>query len=432
MQLPHIAARIVGTPLLINRAKLDVILSVLRQRTEDREWKTEINAARGAGNALSSVISLPSSETGIAVIPVQGTLVKRTLGLEAASGLTSYADIGAMLDAAVRDPAVRGILLDVDSPGGETGGAFELSEAVRAASAIKPVWAVANDSAFSAAYAIACSAQRLIATRTGGVGSIGVIALHVDQSVRDAQDGLHYTAITAGARKNDYSPHEPLSTEAQIRLQTEVNRLYDIFVVHVAAMRGITQDAVRATEAGLYFGPEGVAAGLADSIMSFDEALIEFTTFLTPQGRSRSPARAQSLVGCASVSRQEIDMQQTNHEAPPAPAQEPAEETATAPETIPVDQSAVLVAEARQDVRREAQAIAELCLLAGHPDKSAEFIAAGKTEADVRQLLLTMKAANQSPEIRSTIDPDKAAAAELPASTNNPLISAVKKITGKE
>ena len=432
MRLPHIAARLYGTPLLINRAKLDVILSVLRRRADDGERKTEINAARSAGNALSSVIGLPSSETGIAVIPVQGTLVKRTLGLEAASGLTSYADIGSMLDAALRDPHVAGILLDVDSPGGETGGVFELSEAVRAASAVKPVWAVANDSAFSAAYAIACSAQRLIVTRTGGVGSVGVIALHVDQSVADAQDGMRYTAITAGARKNDYSPHEPLSTEAQTRLQAEVDRLYGLFVAHVAAMRGITGDAVRATEAGLYFGPEGVAAGLADAIMSFDEALAEFTAFLTPQGRSRSPARAQSLVGCASVSRQEIDMQQTNHEALQEPVQEPAEETPAAPETIPVDQTAVLVTEARQHVRREAQAIAELCLLAGHPDKSAEFIAAGKTEADVRRQLLAMRAEHQSPEISSTIDPDKAAAAESPTSPDNPLISAVKKITGKE
>lgn len=430
MRLPHIAARLYGTPILINRAKLDVILSVLGDRIDWQlaEPSANLHKVAAASNYQGTLTSPP----GIAVIPVQGTLVKRTLGLEAASGLMSYADIGSMLDAAVCDPAVRGILLDVDSPGGETGGVFELSEAVRAASTIKPVWAVANDSAFSAAYAIACSAQRLIATRTGGVGSIGVIALHVDQSVADAQDGVRYTAITAGARKNDYSPHEPLSTEAQTRLQTEVNRLHDLFVAHVAAMRGITEDTVRATEAGLYFGPEGVAAGLVDSIMSFDEALSEFTTFLTPQGRSRSPARAQSLVGCASLSQQEIDMQQTNHEAPQEPAQELADETATAPETIPVDQAAVLVAEARQDVRREMQAIAELCLIAGHPDKAAEFISAGKTEAGVRQLLLTMKAANQSPEIRSTIDPDKAAAAESPTSPNNPLISAVKKITRKE
>lgn len=424
MHPSHLASRLFGTPLLVHRAKLDVILAVLSDRLGI--------AAPTADLALPAPRPPVATPGGIAVIPIHGTLVKRSLGLEAASGLASYQDIGAMLDAALADPAVAGILLDVDSPGGEASGSFELARRVREAAGVKPIWAVANDAAFSAAYAIASSADRIVVTETGGVGSIGVIALHIDQSVKDANDGYRYTAITAGSHKNDFSPHEPLTDTAKSELQAEVDRLYDIFVAHVAAMRGITEDAVRTTEAGLYFGPEGVAAGLADSIMSFDETLTEFTTFLTPQGRSRSPARAQSLVGCASLSQQEKDMQQTHHETPQEAAQEQALETATAPETITVDQAAALVAEARQDVRREAQAIAELCLLAGHPDKSAEFIAAGKTEADVRQLLLTMKAANQSPEIRSTIDPDKAAAAGSPASPNNPLISAVKKITGKE
>lgn len=422
--LPHIASRIFGSPLLVHRPKLDVILAVLSDRLGI--------APPAADLAVPGQRPVTPSAPGIAVLPIYGTLVKRTLGVDAASGLTSYQDIGAMLDAALADPSVRGILLDVDSPGGEASGSFDIARRVREAAAIKPVWAVANDSAFSAAYAIASAAKRVIVTETGGVGSIGVIAMHVDQSARDAQDGVRYTAITAGIRKNDYSPHEPLSTEAQARLQLEVNRLYDIFVSHVAAMRGITEDAVRNTEAGLYFGPEGVSAWLADSVMSFDEALTEFTAFLTPQGRSRSPARAQSLVGCASLSQQEIDMQQNHHKASQEAAQEPALDAATAPGTAQVDQAAVLVAEARQDVRREAHAIAELCLLAGHPDKAAEFIAAGKTEADVRRLLIAMKAASQSPEIRSTIDPDKAAEVESPASPNNPLISAIKKITGKE
>jgi signal peptide peptidase SppA len=404
MQLPHIAARLYGTPLLIHRAKLDVILAVLSERIGITAPSAEL--------ALPAPRSAPVVPSGIAVIPIHGTLVKRTLGVDAASGLMSYAAIGAMLDAAVGDPQVAGILLDVDSPGGETGGVFELSEAVRAASAIKPVWAVANDSAFSAAYAIAASAQRVVVTRTGGVGSIGVIALHVDQSVADARDGLRYTAITAGARKNDYSPHEPLSTEAQARLQTEVNRLYELFVGHVSAMRGIPEDAVRATEAGLYFGPEGVAAGLADSIMSFDETLTEFIAFLTPQGRSRSPARAHSLVGCAT------------HEEHPMNDE--------SKEVIGVDEAAVLVAEARREITHSAQAIAELCLIAGCPDRAAAFIAEGKTEADVRQLLLMTKTANQSAEIRSTIDPDRVAAAGSPASPDNPLIMAVRHLTAKE
>jgi signal peptide peptidase SppA len=421
MQLPHIAARLYGTPLLINRAKLDVILSVLGNRID---WTSTDRAV-----PMSATRNQPTNNTGIAVIPVQGTLVKRTLGLEAASGLTSYGEIQALLAAAISDPSVRGILLDIDSPGGETGGVFELAEFVRKATSIKPIWAIANDSAFSAAYAIACAASRVIITRTGGVGSIGVIALHVDQSVADSKNGLRYTAITAGAHKSDYSPHEPLSSEAQARLQAEVNRLYDLFVTHVAAMRNVSEDTVCATEAGLYFGPEAIHSGLADSLMSFDEVLTEFSNFLTPQGRSRSPARAQSQVGCATHphAQKEINMLE-NHETP----DEQSHEHDSTLEAISTHESTATVTDVRQEVRREAQAIAELCLIAGYPAKAAEFIAQGLSEAQVRQLLLTMKANQQSAEILSTIDPDKAAATESPSSNNNPLIAAVKKITVQE
>jgi ClpP class serine protease len=190
--LPHLASRIFGTPLLVHRAKLDVILAVLSERIGITAPPAEL--------ALPAPRAAPPLVPGIAVIPIHGTLVKRTLGLEAASGLTSYQDIGAMLDGALADPSVTGILLDVDSPGGEASGSFELARRVREAAAVKPIWAVANDAAFSAAYAIASSAGRVVVTETGGVGSIGVIALHIDQSVKDSNDGYRYTAITAGAQ----------------------------------------------------------------------------------------------------------------------------------------------------------------------------------------------------------------------------------------
>ena len=176
---------------------------------------------------------------------MHGTLVKRTAGLDAASGLTSYADIGVMLESALADPQVAGILLDIDSPGGEASGSFELARRVREAAAVKPIWAIANDSAFSAAYAIASAADRVIISETGGVGSIGVIALHIDQSVKDAHDGYRYTAVTAGSHKNDFSPHEPLSDAAKAELQAEVDRLYGLFVDHVAVMRRLHRGAVR-------------------------------------------------------------------------------------------------------------------------------------------------------------------------------------------
>ena len=172
--LPHLAARLFGVPLAIHRPKLDMILAVLGPRV----GVADLAAPQGLTAARPVVASSP----GVAVIPIHGTLVRRTVGLEAESGLTSYASLAAQLDAAIGNPAVSAILLDIDSPGGESGGVFDLADRIRAASQIKPVWAVANDMAFSAAYALASAASRVFVSRTGGVGSIGVIAMHVDQS----------------------------------------------------------------------------------------------------------------------------------------------------------------------------------------------------------------------------------------------------------
>ena len=167
--LPHLASRLFGTPLLVHRAKLDVILAVLGERLNLQVPAAEL--------AVPPPRPTHAGAPSIAVIPIHGTLVKRTAGLNAASGLTSYTEIGAMLEVALADPQVAGILLDIDSPGGEAAGSFELARTIRAATQTKPVWAVANDSAFSAAYAIGAAANRLIVSETGGVGSIGCAAV---------------------------------------------------------------------------------------------------------------------------------------------------------------------------------------------------------------------------------------------------------------
>ena len=412
--LPHFASRLFGTPLLVHRAKLDVILAVMGERLG--------LAAPAVDLALPVPKPATASPTGIAVIPVYGTLVKRSMGMEAASGLTSYSEIAAMLDTALADPMVSGILLDIDSPGGEASGSFELARRVREAAATKPVWAVANDAAYSAAYAIAASAQRLYVTETGGVGSIGVIALHVDQSIKDATDGYRYTAITAGAHKNDYSPHEPLSDAAKLELQGEVDRLHAIFTGHVAAMRGLGIDAVRATEAGLYFGGNAVTQGLADGVQTLEATLTEFHQFINAPKNvlTQLPSQVRGVIRAeTALPHKELYMSdpQDTHDK-------------NLSETIGVDEAAVLVAEARREVTQTAQAIAEVCMLAGCPDRAAEFIAAGKTEADVRRVLIDARAAQtEATEIRSTITADAGTAVPSQPDTS-PIVAAVKKLTG--
>lgn len=413
--MTYLASRLFGTPLLIHRPKLDVILSVVGQRI----GMADVPAMPMMDMAAFQRPPMASAPEGIAVIPIHGSLVKRSLGMEAASGLTSYGEIAAMLDAALADPQISGILFDIDSPGGEASGSFELARRVREVAALKPVWAVANDAAYSAAYAIAASAQRLFVTETGGVGSIGVIALHVDQSVKDAKDGYHYTAITAGAHKNNYSPHEPLSDAAKTELQGEVDRLYAIFTEHVAAVRGLDLDAVRATEAGLFFGSNAVAQGLADGVQALDATLSQFQLYLN--ARNHSPSQVRGVIRAeAALPHKELSMPDSQDilQNPVA-------------DTINLAEAEKLVADAKREVTQTAQAIAELCLLAGCPDRAAEFIAAGKSQADVRRALIDARAAqSDAVDIRSTITVD-AGTQSLDRAETSPIVAAVKKLTAQ-
>ncbi|CAA7620570.1 S49 family peptidase [Magnetospirillum sp. SS-4] len=272
--LPHIAARLYGTPLLVARAKLDVILGALGPRLAGQALSFDADAAPSAEMAVTP--------DGIAIVPVIGTLVARSGYLGAASGLTAYSDIADLIEAAATDPGIRAILLDVDSSGGEVGGLFDLVDHIQAirSQCGKPIWAVADEAALSAAYAIACVADRLYVTQTGEVGSIGVVAVHVDESAADAQAGLAWTFVHAGACKVDGNPHQPLSDGARVTLQADVDALYGRFVDLVAKCRKKPPEAIRATEAAVYRGDQAVAAGLADKVGTLRVALADLGAVL--------------------------------------------------------------------------------------------------------------------------------------------------------
>lgn len=382
--LPHIAGRVFNTPLLISRAKLDTILGVLIPRLQGESIPFGIKTAKRGYEVTPN---------GIAVIPILGTLVRRASGLDAQSGLTSYAALEETLATALRDSGVKAILLDIDSPGGEAGGVFDLAEKIYAARKVKPVWAVANEEAFSAAYALAVAAEKIYVPRTGGVGSIGVIAVHLDQSKAEENAGLTYTAIYAGERKNDLSSHEPLRDPARAELQMEVDRLYGMFVSVVARMRNMGAGSVKATEAGLYFGESAIAAGLADVTGTLNEALAALS-----QKLSRPPT-------------------QKIHQLKPKETK-----TMDNPETIeelatPMPDLAALKAEAKVEAMAYVAEVNELCTLAGMQDKAISFISKAVPVAEVRKALLEAKAtqadattiagqipANSNPNAETKID----------------------------
>jgi len=412
MLYPHLVGRLFGVPLLIHRPKLDVILSVMAPRL----------GLDGTLPQAALPVSRPalSPTPGIAILPIHGSLVRRTLGMEAESGLLSYQAIQVGLAAALADPAVAGILLDVDSPGGEAGGVFDLADRIAAAAKVKPIWAIANESAFSAAYALASAASRLVVTRTAGIGSVGVIAMHIDQSGMDAKAGLQYTPIVAGAHKNDLSPHTAITDEARAMLQAEVDRLYGLFIDTVASHGRLTADALRATEAGLYFGDAAVAAGLADAVATFDDTLAEMADFLTPRTVQRlAAARAEGVASPLAT----LDMEKPMHVPDPdtgSPASAVADRTS--PATV-AEPAATALSYA------DAVDVAELCQLAGVPERTASFLSAQTPVANVRRTLLALRA--DGPEIASHLSPE-AMAAKPEALKDNPLIAQARARAGKD
>jgi len=414
MLLPHLASRLYGAPLLIARTKLDTILAVLGSRI----GLPAMEVALPPVPARSPAPEIP----GIAAIAIHGTLVRRTLGLEAQSGLTSYQSVAAQLDAALADPGVRAILLDVDSPGGETGGVFDLADRIRAAAGVKPVWAVASDMAFSAAYALASAANRVFVTRTSGVGSIGVIALHADQSGKDAQEGVRYTTVFAGARKNDLNPHAPLTDEALATLQAEVDRVYALFVATVAQHRGLTPEQVRATEAGLFFGRDAITAGLADALGTREDALNQLTQTLA----AGAPGRPRIALLHEDPSMKTTPESQPAAAPVPIPkAEVPAVPVQTEPPVVALVPPGPTTTVA--PVADTALEIAQTCTLAGRTDLIVGFLEAGLTPARVRHQLLGLQA-EASPEIASRIAP-VTTPYPRPATdaADNPLLQAVKR-----
>lgn len=216
---------------------------------------------------------------GLAIIPVSGTLINR-FGYSWGS-VTGYNFIRSQLDMAMADPDVRGIVFDLSSHGGEVAGCFELVDDIYAARGGKPMLGVIDAHCYSAAYAIASALDRVVITPTGGAGSIGVVAMHIDMSKALDAAGVKVTFIHAGKHKVDGNPFEELSDEVRADIQSRVNRSYDTFVATVARNRGLSESAVRDTEAQTYRAEDALQLGLVDAIASPSKAVQAFFSELS-------------------------------------------------------------------------------------------------------------------------------------------------------
>ncbi|MDP3228509.1 MAG: S49 family peptidase [Acidovorax sp.] len=219
---------------------------------------------------------------GIAVIPVEGTLVHKSGYVGSSSGVMGYDGLEAQIKSAIADPDVKGIMLDVDSPGGEVAGVQELGRVI--ANSPKLVWAHANEQSASAAYWLTSAADRVLLTESAEVGSIGVLMAHGDYSRALENEGIKVTLIFSGAHKVDGNPYEALPEAVLADFQADLDQLRGVFTSTVAGFRNIPTSQVLATEARMYRGKAAVKEGLADAVMSFDDAMAAFSETLAKKG----------------------------------------------------------------------------------------------------------------------------------------------------
>ncbi len=181
----------------------------------------------------------------------------------------------ASLQEAVDDSSIDTILIDVDSPGGYHTLVPEAAAAVIAARRVKPVVAIANTMAASAAYYIASQADELVVTPSGVVGSIGVYSTHEDWSRFEDRLGVKTTLISAGPFKTEGNMFEPLGDDARANMQAEVDTLYEEFLEAVAAGRGTSIDDVREHygQGRCLRADAAVVAGVVDSVETIDELI---------------------------------------------------------------------------------------------------------------------------------------------------------------
>jgi len=412
----QVAARLINTPLLLHPESLNTLLNILSAHIGTQIQIPGKTAALPAGIGTRPGVQ---AQGGIAVIPICGILANKSDEfMEWLFGDTSYATIRAQFQAAISDPNITGIVLDVDSPGGEVAGCFDLVDEIYNARGVKPIYAVVNETAFSAAYALASAAEKIYLPRTGSAGSVGVIMEHMDQSKHDENIGVKYTPIYAGARKNDFDPHAPLSSEAAQSAQGIVNSHYELFVKTVARNRGISPQAVRDTEAALYFGKNAVDVGLADSVTPWTKAMSEITKKKVKGGSMKAlleklraavadaPADmlASALAEMGFVPKAQgegLFVPSVNMEAIAAALGMKADQLAG--DLKGVDLNAAK-AEIEKTVRAQNVSVLELCALGGMEKMSIGLITSGASIEDARKQVMEEKAKVSGQQtIKSTV-----------------------------
>lgn len=249
----------------------------------------------------------------VGIIDIKGSLVNRDSPYNRYFGVTSYADISRALIYAASSPSVEGILLSIDSGGGAVNGVHDTAELIKTIASVKPVYAHGSGTMASAAYWLGSSVGKgnLFVSSTSIHGSIGVITAHMEYTKMLEDMGIKARVMRSGEYKALGHPMEKLSDKGAEQIQAQLDAAYALFAEHAAEMRGVSMTTFEAKmgQGREFMGQQGVVAGLADSVMSYDQVFSFVSSKIDALAKRDDTARTFNRGG-NHMSRQALTPQQ--------------------------------------------------------------------------------------------------------------------------
>lgn len=307
MKYRAINSALYSQPLLLLPQKADEIRRFIELRSDGvesdrKDFPPQPQSCVVTENGLTAPIdAVGSSGTGkfVAVLPLFGTLFQHG-GVEMnASGGTSTEQFGEQFSKLLSNPAIKSIVIEVHSPGGQVWGTQELSDIIFAKrNGPKRVITVINSQMASGALWVGTAAHEVIITPGGEAGSIGVVTMHQDISKAEERDGIKTTLIAYPQKKVAGHEFAPLDDEARREIEAKIKGTYQRFVSAVARNRGVSTDTVesRFGGGGMLRAEQAVAAGLADSIGTKQQVLFREMRMLGTAGEQRRSVKNQMAV----------------------------------------------------------------------------------------------------------------------------------------
>ncbi len=228
------------------------------------DWWGESQKDNGEWNIQQCV---ERRDDGIAVINVDGALAHRNTFDAVWFGQDTYQSIGEAFDEVVADESVKGIVFELNSPGGVVDGVSDLAAKIASHRGEKPMGIVAHTSGemCSAAYWIGSACEHVYASESASLGSIGVLCVFRKTS----NDAVTVVRSTLSPNK---AP-TPDTAQGRSQIEKELDALAKVFISTVAQNRGVDTETVMNNfgQGDVFVGVDAVNAGLADAVMTLDE-----------------------------------------------------------------------------------------------------------------------------------------------------------------